>query len=135
MRAALALLAAGAAALLAGCTPTSTTPQNDMLATVDSFLADCAQGSPSRALDELNTTARDQFLQAPSVAQGCATILQVPAVAATTLTRSDFADSTARVRTYRGGDGTVAVTLKGVRLPAVRLTYGIEFWQIEGATH
>ena len=114
---------------LPGCTNGRVSEQDDVRATVRTFLDQCAEQRVLNVLPTLVPAGQKVVAQAPSTLRGCARVLRLPAGA--TLTPAAFAGSALHLQTFDGARARVAVALGGQRA-AVVLSRGTERWQIEG---
>lgn len=122
------LTAAAVGAAVAGCANGRVSSQDDVRATVRTFLDQCAADRPVRALELLDDAARRVLIDAGGAQRGCAAVLRVaPADAAPAALRA----ATIHLDRFDGAQATVGLRVGGAA-PVAELSFGAGGWRIEG---
>ncbi len=113
----------------AGCTNGRVSEQDDVRATVRTFLDQCAEQHTLSVLDSLVPSAQRMVVHAGSPERGCARVLGADSSAS--LSAQQFGAATIRVVAFNGARSRVAVDIAGER-HQLELSRGDRLWRIEG---
>jgi hypothetical protein len=118
-------------AALGGCANGRVSDQDVARGTVETFLAQCAAGRPTRVLETLNPSARMTLLKAGGAPRGCAAVLggrpatwTAAALRAARPRLTDFDGTTAQFALAPGPRGGAPAR--------VTVSRGADGWRIEG---
>lgn len=118
------------AALGGGCANGRVSDQDTARGTVETFLAQCAAGRPTRVLATLNPAARGTLVAAGGAPRGCAAVLGGRPSA---WTADALRAARPRLTSFDGTSAEFAVTPGAGGAPArVTVSQGAEGWRIEG---